>query len=59
LGKENFRREIIYWCMTKGEMTYLETKEIFAEDAILSDKFYNEWVMCRVRKSHVKRLIQP
>jgi hypothetical protein len=56
LGKENFRREIIYWCMTKGEMTYLETKEIFAEDAILSDRYYNEWCFCRVRRSHVKRL---
>ena len=57
LGKDKFKREIIWFCMTKGEMTYLESREIFINDAIIKEQYYNEWVMCRVRKSHLKNLI--
>ena len=31
------------------------TKAIFADDAVLSEKYYNDWVMCRVRKNHIKK----
>ena len=54
-GENKFVREIIYLCKSKGEMTYYETKAIFADDAVLSDKYYNDWVMCRVRRSHIKK----
>ena len=55
LGEEKFRREIIRICYSKGEMTYYETKYIFSEDAVISESYYNDWVMCRVRKSHIKK----
>ena len=54
LGKENFKREIIRFCDSKGAMTYYETREIFVRDAILSEDYYNDWCMCRVKKSHIK-----
>ena len=52
-GENKFIREIIHLCYTKGEMTYYETKHIFATDAILSNKYYNDWCMMRVRRNHV------
>ena len=54
-GEDKFVREIVHLCKTKGEMTYYETKHIFAVDAVIDDKYYNDWVMCRVRKNHIKK----
>lgn len=54
LGKDNFKREIIHFCVSDGAMTYLETKEIFVNCCLESDEWYNAWVMCRVRKDHIK-----
>ena len=55
LGKENFKREILYLCKTRGEASYMEAKEQFSHDALILESYYNEWIMVRVRKSHVKR----
>ena len=55
LGKENFKREILYLCKTKGEASYMEAKEQFSHDALILESYYNEWIMVRVRKSHIKR----
>jgi len=56
LGQENFNREIIYLCKSKGECGYLEAKEQFLKGALESDDYYNTWIMVRVRKSHIKGL---
>ena len=56
LGQENFSREIIYLCKSKGECGYLEAKEQFVKGALESDNYYNTWIMVRVRKSHIKGL---
>jgi hypothetical protein len=55
LGKKNFTREILHLCKSKGEASYLEAKEQFACDALLSEDYYNAWIMVRVRKAHIKR----
>ena len=55
LGKDSFKREILFLCKTKGEASYYEAKEQFARDALISEQYYNEWIMVRVRKSHVKK----
>ncbi len=54
-GKEKFTREIIRLCKSKGEASYYEAKEQFATDALLSESYYNSWIMVRVRKTHVKK----
>lgn len=54
LGKESFSREILHLCMSKGECGYLEAKEQFARGVMESDDYYNVWIMCRVRRSHIK-----
>lgn len=53
-GEENFSREIIHLCRSKGECSYLESKEQFQRSVLESDEYYNTWIMCRVRKSHIK-----
>lgn len=54
LGNENFSREIIHLCQSKGECGYLEAKEQFVRGVMESDDYYNSWIMVRVRKSHIK-----
>jgi antitoxin component YwqK of YwqJK toxin-antitoxin module len=53
-GQENFKREIIHLCLNKGVCGYLEAKEQFVNNVLESDEYYNTWIMCRVRKSHIK-----
>lgn len=54
-GEEKFERTILRLCRSKGEMSYFETKLIFATDAVISEEYYNEWVSVRVRKNHIKK----
>ena len=55
-GRENFVREILHLCKSKGECGYLEAKEQFVNGVLESDNYYNTWIMVRVRKSHIKGL---
>lgn len=55
-GKENFHREILYLCRSRGECTYIETREIFARNALLKENYYNEFVGCKIQASHIKLL---
>jgi len=57
LGKENFKREIIHLCKTKGVTNYLEAREQF-QRAVLENKeeWYNTWIMVRVSRSHLNKL---
>lgn len=54
LGEENFTREIIHLCKTKGTCGYLEAKEQFIRNVLETDDYYNTWIMVRVRQSHIK-----
>jgi hypothetical protein len=54
LGQDNFNREILHLCRSKGECSYLEAKEQFVRGVMESDDYYNTWIMCRIRKSHIK-----
>lgn len=56
LGSENFKREIIHLCKSKGECGYLEAKEQFNNAVIESDDYYNSWIMVRVHSNHIKGL---
>jgi len=56
LGEKKFLREIIRLCKTKGEMSYYEAKYQFELGALESERFYNEWIMLKVHKSHLKKV---
>jgi hypothetical protein len=57
LGHDNFKREILHLCRSKGECGYLEAKEQFIKGALESNDYYNTWIMVRVRKSHIQGLL--
>jgi len=54
LGKDLFKREILYLCKTKGECGYLEAREQFSKKVLECNDYYNSWIMVRVRKTHIK-----
>ena len=55
-GEKAFNREILHLCKTKGEMSYMEAKLQFTFDVLLSDKYYNEFIGCKIHANHVSRL---
>lgn len=55
-GEQNFHREILYFCKSKGEMGYLEAKEQFDRNVLLDDNYYNGIINCKIHRSHVKSL---
>ena len=50
LGKDKFKREVLNCYKTKWEVIYHEAREIFARDAIIDDKYYNQWINIKLRK---------
>jgi|TARA_R110000822_G_scaffold256539_1_gene382311 hypothetical protein len=52
-GVENYRREILRLCKTKGECSYYEAKCQFDHDALLRDDYYNRFIGCKIHASHV------
>lgn len=57
LGQDKFYREVLEWCYSTGEMTYIEGWYQLVNQVLLyPDKFYNGWVMLRASGTHVKRL---
>ena len=54
LGAENFTREILHLCKSKGTANYLEMREQIDRRVLESDQFYNEWIMVKVHRSHIK-----
>jgi hypothetical protein len=56
LGEGSFKREILRLCKTRGEMSYFESKFQFELGVLETNSFYNEWIMCKVHRSHLKKL---
>ena len=54
LGKENFKREILYYCTSKAECSYIEAREQFTRQVLESDNYYNGQISVRVHGSHIK-----
>lgn len=55
LGKENFTREILYFCKGRGEMSYLEAREQFERRVLETDEYYNGIINVRVGGSATLR----
>lgn len=52
-GSDNFKREILRLCKTKGECSYYEAKLQFEYDVLLRDDFYNEFIGCKIHSKHL------
>lgn len=53
LGKENFTREILYFCKSKAECSYIEAREQFTRRVLETTDYYNNNIMCRIHGSHI------
>ena len=53
LGEDKFTREILYFCNSRGLMSYLEAKEQFDRRVLESDEYYNGIINVRVGSSKI------
>ena len=51
-----FEREILHLCAKKGIMGYLEAREQFDRNVLLSDEYYNNFIGCKIHGKHVAGL---
>jgi hypothetical protein len=54
LGKENFKREILFMCSSKALCSYIEAREQFTNRVLESDDWYNGNISIRVHGNHIK-----
>lgn len=54
-GVDNYRRDILYLCKTKGECSYYEAKLQFEHDVLLRDDYYNEFIGCKIHSKHLRK----
>ena len=54
LGSDKFKREILYYCKSKAECSYIEAREQFRHQVLESDDYYNGQISVRVHGSHIK-----
>ena len=57
LGSENFTREILYYCKSKAECSYIEAREQFNRKVLESTDYYNGQISVRVHGNHIKNKI--
>jgi hypothetical protein len=55
LGENKFTREILYFCKSRGEMSYLEAREQFERRVLETDEYYNGIINVRVGGSKILR----
>jgi len=51
MGRNKFRREILYYCRSKAELNYVEAREQFSRRVLESDRYYNGHIRVRVHGS--------
>jgi len=56
LGKDKFKREILYYCKSKAECSYVEAREQFNRKVLETTDYYNGHISVRVHGSHIKKL---
>lgn len=54
LGEDKFTREILYFCKSKAECSYIEAREQFTHKVLESTDYYNGHIQVRVHGSHIK-----
>ena len=58
LGKEKFTREILFYCYSKAELSYIEAREQFSRKVLESNMYYNGHIRVRVHgKTFLKKEI--
>ena len=53
LGPKKFTREILYFCKSRAEMSYIEAREQFDRRVLETDDYYNGIINVRVGSSKI------
>lgn len=53
LGKDKFKREIMFWCSSKSELSYIEAREQFTHKVLESKQWYNGHIRVRVHQKGI------
>lgn len=53
LGKDKFTREILFFCKSKAECSYIEAREQFTRKVLETTDYYNGQISVRVHGSHI------
>jgi hypothetical protein len=53
LGEENFTREILHFCPSRGIASYLEAREQFERKVLETDDYYNGIINVRIGGSNI------
>ena len=53
LGADKFTREILFYCKSKAECSYVEAREQFSRRVLESNDYYNGHIQVRVHGSHI------
>jgi hypothetical protein len=54
-GEVNFHREVLHWCQTKGDASYLELKQQILHGVLEHPtKYYNNFIGARIHRKHLK-----
>ena len=53
LGKDKFKREILFWCSSKSELSYIEAREQFTNKVLESKRWYNGHIRVRVHQKGI------
>ena len=56
LGKENFKREILHYCKSKAECSYIELREQMERRVLENSDYYNGIIQVKIHKNHIKNL---
>ena len=57
-GTVGFHREMLHLCKGKGELAYMEAKEQFDRDVLLTEDYYNGIIACKIGGQTVKNLVK-
>ena len=50
---DNYKREILILCKTKGDCSYYEAKLQFENDVLLKGDYYNQFIGCKIHSKHL------
>jgi hypothetical protein len=53
-GSVKYKKEILYFCFSKAETTYRETKEILCSGALTDPLAFNFWIKSLVYSKHLE-----
>ena len=56
MGRDKFTREILHYCKSKAECSYIELREQMERRVLENTDYYNGIIQVKIHKNHLKKL---